>query len=408
MASDPVRVILNDRCLRKPRTGVGHYVCELLAALPQVDPGIDVLPFYRTYLGRGISSKTAGERESASATLKSGRETGPPRRAPDWLRRALQRSYETAFEVVGAWKRYRLYHEPNHIPGPWNGPVVTTIHDLSVLRHPEWHPPDRVRWYERDFLAALPRSAHFISVSEFTRREMVQLLGLKEDRITVIPLGPRAIFHPRPAEEVQAWLAARGLPSAYFLFVGTLEPRKNLNGLLAAYAQLPGEHRKRFPLLIAGGGGWGTQRLDEQIRAHGLAEDPRFRLREASPGQARFGLVQTLGYVSDEDLSWLYAGARALVWPTFYEGFGLPPLECMATGTPVITSRASSLPEVVGKAGLLVNPNDPEEIAQAMRRVIEDEELAGDLAQRGIARSKEFSWQRCAAAHASIYRRYSE
>lgn len=398
MGSNPVRVILNDRCLRKPRTGVGHYVCELLAALPQVDPGIDVLPFYRTYLGRGISGKTAGERESASATLKSGRETGPPRRPSDWLRLLLQRGYETAFEVVGTWKKYRLYHEPNHIPGPWNGPIVTTVHDLSVLRHPQWHPADRVRWYERDLPASLPRSDHFISVSEFTKREMVQLLGLKEDRISVIPLGVRAVFHPRPARETQAWLAARGLPSAYFLFVGTLEPRKNLNGLLAAYARLPGEYRKRFPLLIAGGGGWGTQRLDQQIRAHGLSQDP----------QAGLGLVQALGYVSDEDLSWLYAGARALVWPTFYEGFGLPPLECMATGTPVITSRAASLPEVVGDAGLLVDPNDVDELAQAMRRIIEEENLAGDLARRGIARSRAFSWERCAAAHASIYRRYGE
>jgi len=403
MASQPVRVIINDRCLRNARTGVGHYVCELLAALPGVDPGIELLPFYRTYLRRGNSDKAADGGESPQGDLHKKREIRPPIRPPDWLRRLLQRGYETAFEAIGTWKRFRLYHEPNHIPGPWNGPVMTTIHDLSVLRYPEWHPLDRVRWYERDFLAALPRSAHFISVSEFTKREMMQLLGIKEDRITTIPLGPRAIFHPRPADAVRAWLAARGLPPEYLLFVGTMEPRKNIGGLLAAYARLPREQQRRFPLLIVGGGGWAGRAgaspvltLAESIRRLGLTPDPH----------ARFEPVHVLGYVSDEDLSWLYAGARALVWPTFYEGFGLPPLECMATGTPVITSRAASLPEVVGKAGLLVDPNNPEEIAESMRRIIEDDHLAEDLARRGIARSKEFSWARCAAAHAAIYRKY--
>lgn len=397
MASQTVRVILNDRCLRNARTGVGHYVCELLAALPGVDPGIDVFPFYRTYLREYNSDRSAGGDQSTGNARSAGPDARPPARTPDWLRRLLQRGYETVFEAVGTWKRCHLYHEPNHIPGPWNGPVVTTIHDLSVLRYPQWHPPDRVRWYERDFPASLPRSAHFISVSEFTKREMIELLGLAEDRITVIPLAPRSGFHPRPADEVQAWLAARGLPPAYLLFVGTLEPRKNLAGLLSAYARLPAEHRRRFPLLIAGGGGWGDQRFEELVHKHGLAKDAR-------PGARP---VRLLGYVPDEDLGWLYAGARALVWPTFYEGFGLPPLECMATGTPVITSRAASLPEVVGKAGLLIDPNDPAEIAEAMRRVIEEDGLAGDLAERGLIRGREFSWARCAAAHAAIYRTYA-
>lgn len=381
MAGEPVRVMVNDRCLRNAQTGVGRYVSELLAALPRVDPGIEVLAFYRKYLAPGNS-----RRLKSTGVAPGGKS---PRRAPDWLRRVLQSAYELAFEAHGAFHGYRLYHEPNHIPGPWNGPVVTTIHDLSVLRHPEWHPADRVRWYERELTASLPRSAHFISVSEFTRREMVEILGLEPERITAIPLGARAAFVPRPAERVRAWLAERGWPATYLLFVGTMEPRKNVAGLLAAYARLPSEHRRRFPLLIAGASGWGTRPLEAEIEAAGLADQ-----------------VRTLGYVADEDLCWLYAGARALVWPTFYEGFGLPPLECMATGTPVITSNVASLPEVVGDAGLLVNAHDLEGFTEAMRRVLEDVDLAAELSRRGLARSEVFTWEQCAAEHAAIYRRY--
>lgn len=303
----------------------------------------------------------------------------------------MQETYEAAFEAIGSLAGYRLYHEPNNIPAPWHGPIVTTIHDLSVIRYPEWHPADRVRWYERDFLAGLPRAEHFITVSEFTKREMVELLGIEPNRITTVPLAPRATCHPRPQEAARNWLETHGLPPDYLLFVGTLEPRKNVSGLLAAYARLPQDCRRRYPLLIAGAGGWGTERLGEMISRHGVT-----------------GQVHPLGYVSDEDLPWLYAGARALVWPTFYEGFGLPPLECMASGTPVIASNAASLPEVVGDAGLLVNPNDEADLTDSMRRVIEDPALAVTLSEKGIARSARFSWRLCAAKHAAIYRRFKD
>lgn len=383
MPGQSVRVILNDRCLRNAQTGVGRYVTELLAALPKVDPGIDVLAFYRTYIAPGNS-----QAPGAAAQARAG---GSPRRSPEWLRRLLQGGYELAFEATGTLRKYHLYHEPNHIPGPWNGPVVTTVHDLSVLRYPDWHPADRVGWYERELTASLPRSVHFITVSEFTRREMTDLLGISTDRITAIPLGARAAFVPRPADSVRAWLAEHKLPAEYLLFVGTMEPRKNVPGLLAAYAGLSEVQRRRFPLLIAGAGGWGMQPLEEEIEATGLTSQ-----------------VRLLGYVPDDDLCWLYAGARALVWPTFYEGFGLPPLECMAAGTPVITSNVASLPEVVGDAGLLVDARDLDGFTEAMRQIIEDDKLARELSQRGLARSEAFSWERCAAEHAEIYRRCTQ
>jgi len=380
MKADRARVILNDRPLRRPWTGVGHYIAQLIAALREHDPELDLLPFYQTYVARGPD---AGPRRPPVAPGTRYQPRWPPR-----LRHVVQDAYNAALGTIGRVGGYQVYHEPNHIPGHWPGAIVTTIHDLSALRCPAWHPPDRVRWYERDFFAALPRSRHFITVSQFSKREMVDLLGIEPDRITVIGLGPRAIFHPRPAQAVAAWLTPHGLPRDYLLYVGTIEPRKNIDGLLAAYAGLPPATRQRVPLLMAGMGGWGRRSAETLVRHHGLD-----------------GQVHLLGYVEDEELAYLYAGARALVWPTFYEGFGLPPLECMASGTPVISSNTSSIPEVVGDAGILVDPNDAPQIGRAIARVLDDRQFARSLAARGLERSRTFSWPRAAAGHAAIYRR---
>ncbi len=406
------RVILNDRALRLPWTGVAHYIAQLIAALAEQDPGIDLLPFYQRYFARwqsapgspwrtepGTSCPRWRRAAQAKARGSSGGQyplptypgAGHGRRWPPWLRHVAQDSYNLALKTIGRARGYHVYHEPNHIPAPWPGPIVTTIHDLSVLRSPRWHPPDRVRWYDRDFFAALPRSRHFITVSQFSKHEMVALLGIAPARITPIALAPRPVFGPRPAELVTAWLTRRRLPRDYLLYAGTIEPRKNVDGLLAAYARLPSATRGRFALLMAGASGWGAQTVEALIRRHGLT-----------------GQVRVLGYVEDEELAYLYAGARALVWPTFYEGFGLPPLECMASGTPVITSNTSSIPEVVGDAGILVDPHDVSAISDAIRRVLEDRQLAQSLSARGLVRSRKFSWARTAAGHAAIYRQLAD
>ena len=399
MLSRP-RIIINDRCLRGPRTGVGHYLAELLEHLPREAPDLEFYAFYRSCLARYTSHSSAPDRKSdhdraageAHARFGEARPAGRTpslgRRPPWWLRRAALNLYNTAFRWVGQLKGCRLYHEPNHIPAPWPGPIVTTIHDLSVLRHPEWHPADRVRWYARDFQAGLERTSHFITVSEFTRQEMIALANLPADRITVIPLGVREVFHPRPADEVKAWLLGSNLPEHYLLYAGTIEPRKNVPGLLAAYARLPQSLRRQVHLLLAGVTGWGRQTVDEWIDRHALRSQ-----------------VRVLGYVDDEVLARLYAGAKALVWPTLYEGFGLPPLECMACGTPVITSRLASLPEVTGQAALLVDPQDIEALSDGMIQILEDRLLADRLRTAGLDRAAQFTWPRSARQHADLYRR---
>lgn len=458
-----MRVILNDRALCRTLTGVGHYILQLLEHAPAVEPGVRIDPFYFTYLTRrdwrGLAAKAEGERAAeaggchcsvssgsaravgerevedggsaahrliagatphrliAGATIPAGaipsahrRDAGAtspaaaaqPKdlgdsRVPWWARRVFQAGYRMLFNLKAG--RYDVYHEPNHIPIRCGLPTVTTIHDLSVLLHPEWHPPDRVKWYEREFAAGVRQTRRFIAASEFTKRQMVEHAGIAAERIHVTYQAPRAMFRPRPAnKEVSGPAAALmgdggpllpGLPrdGGFFLYVGTLEPRKNVAGLLDAYAGLPAALRRRFPLVLAGAWGWKQAALRERLAERSLAED-----------------VLLPGYLADEALARLYAGCTALVWPTLYEGFGLPPLEAMACGAAVIVSDVTSLPEVVGEAGVLLDPRDAAAWTAAMRRMAEDDAFRASRRAAGLAQAGRFTWEAFVRGTVGAYR----
>lgn len=363
-----LRVILNDRVLYRPLTGVGNYVRQLLDALRQEAGPLQVRPFLSRYLPVWRLPLTNRAERSW------------------WVRRVLQRTYAGAFR----WRSgtHQVYHEPNHIPIPCDIPTVTTVHDLSVLVHPEWHPDDRVRWYEREFEGGRRQTRRFIVASEFTRREMVAHLGIAPDCMDVTYQAPRAAMKVQSAAEVQRARTLFALPEQYFLYVGTLEPRKNVPGLLAAYAALPRALRTRHPLVLTGARGWKIETIAQRLALHGLEND-----------------IRLLGYVPDDVLPGLYAGAAALVWPSFYEGFGLPPLEAMACGCPVIVSNAASLPEVVGDAGVLLDPQDVPGWTAAMQRMAEDAAWRADWRRRGFVQRESFSWRRCAQETVACYRK---
>jgi len=269
----------------------------------------------------------------------------------------------------------------------FDGPTVVTVHDLSWIRYPETHPAERVSAMNRYFEAGLRQASAIITDADSVKRELVQTFGLSPDFVTSIALGVDTMFAPQSAEQTQLARDKHGLGHGrYLLAVGTLEPRKNLSTALLAYQRLPASLRTQFPLVIVGMKGWHTSALERQM---------------APLVQA--GQVRQLGYVSRPDLVSLMSGARALVYPSIYEGFGLPPLEAMACGTPVICSNASSLPEVVGDAGLMVDVLDDVALGAAMQLLLQDEGLWQGLQQKSLLRAQGFTWRACADKTLKVY-----
>lgn len=379
----PLRVILNDRPLRQTLTGVGHYIYQLMLQFDAHPDDVRVDPFFFKTLGRqDWRRRPHDENDAKVRNAKAQRDLGGSRK-PWWLRRLMQQAYGLGFRWSA--KKYDLYHEPNHIPMHADVPIVTTVHDLSVLAHPKWHPTDRVRWYEAEFEKGVARTTRFIAASEFTKQEMVRRLNVDPQRIDVTYQAPRAAFSVAGPERVRHVLEELRLPSRFFLYVGTLEPRKNIPCLLESYAALPGPLRERFPLVIVGAWGWNQDAVRDRV-SHLIGKT-----------------VHMIGYQNDEQLAALYSACTALVWPTYYEGFGLPPLEAMACGAAVIVSQCTSLPEVVGDAGVQVQVDKVPAWTEALRRMAEDTDYRNDLRRRGLARAATFSWERCAAETIACY-----
>jgi len=282
-----------------------------------------------------------------------------------------------------------IYYEPNMIAKPFSGATVVTVNDMSWHGGHGYHPADRIRWIERNLPATLRQVSRFVAISAFTRDEMARLLGVAADRIDVVPLAPSAVFRPASAAEATEVLCRYGLQDREFvLSVSTLEPRKNLDGLLAAWRALPEPVRARTPLVIAGGVGWGTV----------LADPAADRLRQS-------GQLRLLGHVPDADLARLCARCAAFAYVSLYEGFGLPVLEAMAAGAPVLASATTGTGETAGGAALLVDPHDHAAIAAALFEVIEDARAACRLRRAGQAHAAMFTWQRTADLLLASWRR---
>jgi glycosyltransferase involved in cell wall biosynthesis len=270
-------------------------------------------------------------------------------------------------------------------------PTVVTVHDLSFLRHPGAFRPFNRSYLSLVTKASTRRAARVIAVSQSTRQDVIALCRVPPERVAVVPNGVTPEFHPADPAEVSAFRQRAGLPERYILYLGTLEPRKNLVRLLEAYALLDARQQTAGapavpPLVIAGAKGWYYQEIFARVADLGLT-----------------GRVLFPGFVPIEELPWWYRGAVLFVYPSLFEGFGLPVLEAMACGTPAITSRASSLPEVAGDAAILVDPQDVEQLAEAIHRVLTAPDLAGQLRAAGFRQAAHFSWERTAAETRQVY-----
>jgi glycosyltransferase involved in cell wall biosynthesis len=255
---------------------------------------------------------------------------------------------------------------------------VCTVHDLIPLDHPEWFNPRFVALYRWLMPRLMTRLQHIVAISEFTRQRLLHLFDIDPSKITVIPNGVDKSFQPAPPDRIRQVRASLGLgDKPYVLCVSSFEPRKNLKGLLAAWAALPASIRNQFQLVLTGARGSGKVFGDA-----GIGEPP-------------VGAIFT-GYVAQEDLPALYSGAEIFAYPSLYEGFGLPPLEAMASGVPVLTSKTSSIPEVVADAGVLVDPADIDSIQEGLYRLMTNEQLRRELSERGLNRAQSLSWDRTA------------
>jgi glycosyltransferase involved in cell wall biosynthesis len=369
-----IRLMVNAIPLRNIRTGIGRYLKCLYTSLETLyGSRLEVRYFDgRTALHRFPDEPRDLSRWSSMTDL-FWRLPLPP---AVLLRMAMQIQREVAFRRAA--RGSDIYHEPGFFPflPPGNCRTVFTVHDLSLLRVPHFHPPERVSFSRLFFKSRCRTVDHFLTVSEFTRKELEALLGPLDKRVTVTRLAHESsVFYQRNPDQVGGVREVFGLPEKYLLFVGAGDPRKNLD-LIPQALTVSG---LRMPVAIVGWPGWSKVR----------GADDRLIF---------------LGYVSDDVLAGLYSGAQALVFPSLYEGFGLPVLEAMACGCPVICSDSTSLPEVAGDAALfLEDPHDGQALALLLRALVESPSLRRELSQKGQDQAARFSWERTAATTFKVF-----
>ena len=374
-----MRIGIDGRCLIGPEGGIRRYARWLVEALGRVAPEHTLRLLF---LGRGSreaerpafagGAVTWGGRAGLGARLLAiGMEAGL---AP----RAVVEDYLGPLDV---------FHAPNYVLlSQRAGGRVVTVHDLTVLRFPGWHPWIRVQRFRLGLRRSVAIADRVIVDSEATRADCVSLLGVPDTKLRVVPLAPTLTPVGDP-EMAAAALGRHGLArEGSLLFVGPLEPRKNLGRLIEAYARVSRGEAGAPPLVLVGHRGWRDRPILRRLEAPDIA-----------------GRVRWLGYLPDVEVAALMAGARLFVYPSLYEGFGLPVLEAMASGAPVITSRTSALPEVAGDAAILVDPEDVEALAGALQRALADASLREELCARGLARAAGFTWAETARRTLAVY-----
>jgi glycosyltransferase involved in cell wall biosynthesis len=382
-----VRVAIDARpAVSAGMTGVGHYARELIVRLPEVDPSTTYVAWYLN-ARRLLRPWRWNRRFFPRRPNLVERWTPIP---ATWFERASMRYERPPLERL---LRFDVLWAPNFVPPPTRTRrLVLTVHDLAFRRFPDAAPAATRRWLTR-LERAVRQAAEIIVPSGATRADLLELYPVDAERVTVIHHGiDHRRFRPAPEAEVERVRRRYGIRGPYLLFVGGIEPRKNLPALLRAYAALSDDAR---PALVLAGASvpWNPEGRNALVGA----------LRRL-PVAARNRVILT-GYVSDPNRAPLYTGAEALAFPTRYEGFGLPVLEAMACGTAVVTSNGSSLPEIAGDDAVLVDPDDDASIADGLRRVLEDDSLRDQLRRAGLVRAARFTWHDAARRHVEVLRR---
>ena len=365
------RTILNPK--HGERAGVGHYSYFLVKSLLALDQKNEYVLFF------DYRFQNTKEFKQSNVTIR----TFPFSQYKRFLPFSYSHLLITAYLNR---EKLDLYHSPaNVIPYTYSRPAIVTVHDLAIYKHPEWFP--RGQKFSVSILVprSLSRARRIIAVSEATKKDIVKVFGIPAEKIQVI--------HEGVVQEKNYVLKAKlqekySIPGDYLLYVGTLEARKNIPKLVVAFAQLAKEKRfSKYTLVLAGHRGWKSDEVFNAINKLKLGNRAAY-----------------LNYVPHEDKIGLIRNASVFVFPTLYEGFGLPVLEALSLGVPVISSNVASIPEVTGDAALLINPNSETALAEAMRKMLNSTQLRQRYSQAGVEQAKKFSWRKCAEETLKVYR----
>lgn len=384
MSSGAVRVALNAQLVSFDdsyrNAGISRFIYTLLEGLAALDSGQEYTVFMHPKEADWASDASLARAAHLRLMAPARWGAGGPMRRITWEQ----------FALPGVLRKLGIdvFHAPaNILPARLPCPAVVTVHDLAFMRYPQFFRPSR-RLYQRRLTArSVTRATQVVAVSESTKRDLVELMRVPEERIHVIYPGIAADFQPVGDPKALARFRAKHeLPDRYLLYLGTLEPRKNLLTLVEAYARLRGQLADAPPLVLAGAKGWYYEPLFSRVRALGLER-----------------VVTFPGHVAREEQPLWYTGAELFVFPSLYEGFGLPVVEALACGTPTITSNVSSLPEVAGDVARQVDPRNAEALAHLLREVLADGDARHRMARAGPAWARQFSVARMARAYATIY-----
>lgn len=363
-----------------PIAGIGRYTQELIKCL-LADTRVDDI--------RAFNSAKVFDRQALIALLQETSQTSPNRallklkkvlRSMPGLYTLRSRIQQQSYKKILKNYADAVLWEPNYVLQHHDGPSIATLHDLSYLRYPQHHHPAMIAWLNKQLPKTIERATAFVTLSEFSKTELVQALGIDPQKIHIIPPAVNDVYQLKAsAEQMQQVKQRYGLPNRYVLTVSTLEPRKNINGLIAAFSRLPETLKSQYPLVIVGASGWGKQ--DYQQRYHKLIANHQ---------------LYFMGYVAQDDLPFIYQAAELFAFLSFYEGYGMPIAEAMASGVAVLASNQASMPEVAQDSALLVPPDDSEAIEAALATLLESPARRELMRQQGRNIAKQYTWQKSA------------
>lgn len=378
------KIVVDMIPLLSKRTGVGRYLYENITRISKItNDNYSFVYWYGYYSSKiiGIESNSNPQNSLIGYTKKVLDKF-------TLLKRIARKATRVSAKIRGN-EVYDLYWQPNFIPESHikSKLTVTTVHDLSFHLHPQWHPKERIEYFSQNFFDNIGRSDHIITVSKYIKQEIIDTLNIEADKISVIYNGiDQEIYKEYSDDESKTTADKFNLPNKYILFVGSIEPRKNLINLLRAYTNLPESIKNEYPLLLVGYKGWGNDEIYSIIKKNKSH-------------------IYYVGYVNDLELAHIYSRASLFIYPSYYEGFGIPPIEAMACATPVIVSNKTSLPEVCGDCALYIEPDNPDDIREKILYILNDKSLQQNLREKGKKWVSRYSWDKSAKEHMILFER---